>query len=98
MRFQNVNEKLKSYAKTKFSGAAKIGIEMGKCVSFGVSNDFDVPKNKIEAHFLPEEFLSSIGNDFFGTIIYFYENGEITYYSYCQSFKGESLNKFLGER
>lgn len=90
-------QKIENFKKQKFNGDLKIGIEYGRCCSVGVANKFDVPVSELDKVHGPDTFLKSIKNDFFGSIIYRFVNGEIKEYSFSQSFKGDSLHKYLKE-
>lgn len=95
-RMEELINALGEYKKNKHNGYIKIGIEYSRCSSIVMANTLEVKTSPIIEEFKPENFFRKLGSDYFGSIIYLFENGVIKEYAYCKNYKGEAgLNNFI---
>ena len=81
-----------------FSGCVKMAFEDGKLSLVSEANHLDFPMSKV---FSRETVLELAGmaseKGFCGTLVFFFNRGEIEFYSYLRNYKGDSLEAFLNE-
>lgn len=97
-RFNRIFEYLDRRKYEQFSGSIKLSFEGGICVAINEANRHDIPLTKTENNNIAESCLNMAAkNDFNGAVVFVFENGRISEYSYSKTYKGDTLKKFLGE-
>lgn len=89
-----INEKLLS----NFTGSVKLSFENGDIVAVNEANKHDLPTTKnTKGNDLVAEYLNlATKHDFNGAVVFVYDSGRVTDYSYSRTYKGETLKNFLG--
>lgn len=95
-RFNCIVEYLEKKKSEKFSGSTKLSFEGGCIVAINEANKHDLPMSNISDVETVETLLNKIDHSFNGAIMFVYDRGDITQYAYSNSYKGETLRKFLG--
>lgn len=97
-RFNRIFEYLNRKEDEQFSGSIKLSFESGICVAISEANRHDIPLTKTENETIAVSCLAMAEkNDFNGAVVFVFEDGKITEYSYSKTYKGDTLKKFLGD-
>lgn len=97
-RFNRIFEYLNRKKNEQFSGSIKLSFESGTCVAISEANRHDIPLTKVENETIAVSCLNMAEkHDFNGAVVFVFEDGKITEYSYSKTYKGDTLKKFLGD-
>lgn len=97
-RFNRIFEYLNRKEDEQFSGSIKLSFENGICVAIGEANRYDIPLTKTENDNVASRCLDMAErSDFNGAVVFVFQCGKITEYSYSKTYKGTTLHKFLRE-
>ena len=97
-RFNRIFEYLNRKEDEQFSGSIKLSFESGICVAISEANRHDIPLTKTENDNVASRCLNMAEKpDFNGAVVFVFESGKITEYSYSKTYKGDTLKKFLGD-
>ena len=83
----------------RFTGCVKMVFEDGKLALVQEANHLDFPMTKV---FSPKAVFDLVATTqeetFCGTLIFSFSHGQIEFYSFLRSFKGEAIDVIMGER
>ena len=97
VRFSCIVEYLNQKQKSNFTGSVKLSFENGEIVAVNEANRHDLPLTKAGDESVIKKYLDMANNPLFnGAVVFVYDSGKVTDYSYSKSYKGETLKKFLG--
>ncbi len=97
VRFNCIVAYLSEKQKSKFTGSIKLSFEGGDVVAVNEANKHDLPLTKNDESNVIDKYLNMASDPLFnGAVVFVFESGEVTEYSYSKSYKGETLKRFLG--
>ena len=98
IRFNCIVEYLNKKQTLNFSGSIKLSFENGDIVAVNEANKHDLPttKNTKGEQLIAEYLRIATDHDFNGAIVFVFDSGKCTDYSYSRTYKGETLKNFLG--
>ena len=98
IRFNCIVEYLNEKQTSNFTGSVKLSFENGDIVMVNEANKHDLPtsKNTKGEQFIAEFLRNATEDNFNGAIVFVFDSGKCTDYSYSRTYKGETLKNFLG--
>ena len=81
-----------------FTGCVKLVFEDGKLALASEANWLDLPMTKVFSQKAVFELVATAAEkDFCGSVVFSFNHGEIEFYSFLRSYKGNALAAFLDE-
>lgn len=98
IRFNCIVEYLNEKQTSSFTGSVKLSFENGDIVMVNEANKHDLPtsKNTKGEQLIAEYLRTATENNFNGAVVFVFDSGKCTDYSYSRTYKGETLKNFLG--
>lgn len=98
VRLDCIVDYLKGKLLSNFCGSIKLSFECGEIVAVNEANKHDLPSTEnTSGEKVIADYLSiATKQDFNGAIVFVYDCGKVTDYSYSRTYKGETLRKFFG--
>lgn len=97
-RFNRIFAYLNRKKDEQFSGSIKLSFESGVCIAISEANRHDIPLTKTRDNAIAVNCLAMAEkHDFNGAVVFVFDDGKITEYSYSKTYKGDTLKKFLGD-
>lgn len=84
--------------KSSFTGSIKLSFENGEIVAINEANKHDLPTtHNTKGEQIVSDYLKiAADSNFNGAVVFVFDSGKVTDYSYSRTYKGETLKKFLG--
>ncbi|MGP1490077.1 MAG: hypothetical protein ACTTI6_03265 [Treponema sp.] len=97
-RFNRIFAYLNRKKDEQFSGSIKLSFESGVCMAISEANRHDVPVTRTDDTAIAVSCLAMAEKqDFNGAVVFVFESGKITEYSYSKTYRGDTLKKLLGD-
>ena len=89
---------LEEKQKANFTGSVKLSFENGEIVAVNEANKHDLPKSKNEkgVQLITDYLRTATDKNFNGAVVFVFNSGKCTDYSYSRTYKGDTLKFFLG--
>lgn len=81
-----------------FTGCVKMVFEDGKLSLVTEANRLEIPRSKIFSQKAVFELLATTAEKgFCGTLVFFFNRGEMESYSFSRNYRGDSLDALMGK-
>ena len=96
--YKRIVEYLEEKQNTNFTGSVKLSFENGEIVALNEANKHDLPTsaNDKGVQLITDYIKTATDRSFNGAVVFVFNAGTCTDYSYSRTYKGDTLKNFLG--
>ena len=97
MEGERIKDFLKKRQRELFDGCIKMVFEDGRLSLVTEASHLDFPMTKVFSQKTVSDLVAMTeARGFCGTLVFFFKHGEICFYSYARSYRGDSLGAIFG--